>query len=47
MGINVFSDAAGVVGVVNDDGLVRVRLSSEGGRGGGCFYVELGLEGRR
>ena len=47
MGINVFSDAAGLVGVVNDDGLVRVRLSSEVGRGGGCLYVELGLEGKR
>ncbi len=43
MGVNVFSDAAGLV---SDDGLVRVRLSSESG-GGGCLYVELGLEGTR
>jgi hypothetical protein len=44
MGVNVFSDAAGLMG---DDGWVRVRLSSEDRRGGGCLYVELGLEGTR
>ena len=43
LGVNVFSDAAGLV---SEDGLARVRLSSEGGRGG-CLYVELGLEGVR
>lgn len=43
MGVNVFSDARSMV---SDDGLVRVRLSSEGGRGG-CLYLELGLEGTR
>jgi hypothetical protein len=43
MGVNVFSDADGLV---SDDGLVRVRLSSEGSSGG-CIYVELGLEGTR
>ena len=43
IGVNVFSDAAGLV---RDDGLVRVRLSSEGSSGG-CIYVELGLEGTR
>jgi hypothetical protein len=44
MGVNVFPDA---VGLISDDGRVRVRLSSEGGHGGGCVYVELGLEGIR
>lgn len=44
MGVNVFPNAAGLV---SDDGRVRVRLSPEGGRGGGCIYVELGLEGKR
>ena len=43
MGVNVLSDTTGLV---SDDGLVRVRLSSEGG-GGGCIYLELGLEGTR
>jgi len=42
MGVNVFPDA---VGLISDDGRVHVRLSSEGGHGGGCVYVELGLEG--
>jgi hypothetical protein len=44
MGVNVFSDATGLV---SEDGLVRVRLSSEGNRGGGCMYVDMGLEGTR
>lgn len=44
MGVNVVSDAAGLIG---DSGQVRVRLLSEDRRGGGCLYVELGLEGRR
>jgi len=44
MGVNVFSDAAGLI---SDDGRVQVRLSSEDGRGGGCLYVALGLEGTR
>jgi hypothetical protein len=44
MGLNVFSDAASLV---SDDGRVHVRLSSEDGRGSGCLYVELGLEGAR
>jgi len=43
MGINVIADAAPLV---SDDGLVRVRLSSDGARGD-CLYVELGLEGTR
>ena len=42
--LNVFSDAAGLI---SDDGRVQVRLSSEDGRGGGCLYVSLGLEGTR
>jgi hypothetical protein len=32
-------------GLVRADGLVRVKLSSDGNRQGGCFYVDLGLEG--
>ena len=44
MGVNVFSDAGGLVG---DEGQVRVRLSSEDQRGGDCLHVELGLEGTR
>ena len=43
MGVNVLSDPAGLV---SDDGLVRVRLSSDGGRGGGCLYLAVGLEGK-
>lgn len=43
LGVNVLSAVTGLVG---DDGLVRVRLSSDGGRGG-CIYVDLGLEGTR
>jgi hypothetical protein len=44
IGVNVIPDAGSVV---SEDGLVRVRLSSDGKQGGGCLYVELGLEGRR
>jgi hypothetical protein len=44
MGVNVFPDAATLI---SHDGRVHVRLSSEGGHGGGCVYVELGLEGTR
>jgi hypothetical protein len=44
MGVNVFPGAATLI---SHDGRVHVRLSSEGGRGGGCVYVELGLEGIR
>jgi hypothetical protein len=44
MGANLVAAAAGLV---SDDSLARVRLSSEDGRGGGCLYVELGLEGKR
>jgi hypothetical protein len=43
MGSNVISGAASLVG---PDGLVRVRLSSEGGTGG-CYYLELGVTGTR
>jgi hypothetical protein len=43
IGVNVIPDAAGMV---SQEGLVRVRLSSEGNQGG-CLYLELGLEGRR
>jgi hypothetical protein len=44
MGVNIFSDATGLV---SEGGLVRVRLSSEGNSGGGCMYVDVGLEGTR
>jgi hypothetical protein len=44
MGVNEFSDAAGLI---SSDGRVHVRLSTEDGRGSGCLYVALGLEGRR
>lgn len=44
MGANIFSDAAGLV---SDDGLARVRLSSSVSGRSGCLYVELGLEGTR
>jgi len=43
IGVNILSDAAGVV---SEDGLVRVRLSTQSNQGG-CLYLELGLEGRR
>jgi hypothetical protein len=43
MGVNIISDATGLV---SDDGLVRVRLSSESNQGG-CLSLELGLEGKR
>jgi hypothetical protein len=43
VGRNVIS---GPAALVSDGGLVRVRLSSAG-RQGGCFYLELGLEGTR
>jgi hypothetical protein len=43
-GVNIFSDVDSLIG---NDGRVRVRFSSEGGHGGGCLYVELGLEGMR
>ncbi len=41
LGVNVIPDPAGLI---NDDGQVQVRLSSEEG-GGGCLYLDLGLEG--
>ncbi|UCC64931.1 MAG: hypothetical protein JSV36_07795, partial [Anaerolineae bacterium] len=44
MGVNLVTDAAGLF---SDDGLARVRLFSESGRGGGCLFLELGLEGKR
>jgi hypothetical protein len=43
MGVNVISNATGLV---SDDSLVRVRLSSESNQGG-CLSLELGLEGKR
>jgi hypothetical protein len=43
MGSNLVSDAASLV---SDDGLIRIRLSSDSNRGG-CLYLELGLEGKR
>ncbi|UCC86946.1 MAG: hypothetical protein JSV81_19160 [Anaerolineales bacterium] len=43
IGSNVISDAANLV---SDDGLIRLRLATEGNRAG-CFYLELGLEGQR
>jgi hypothetical protein len=43
VGVNVISDAAGLV---SEDGLVQVRMSSESNKGG-CLYLELGLEGSR
>lgn len=43
MGSNVISDAQSLA---SDDGLVRVRLSAEGGTGG-CYYLELGVAGTR
>ena len=33
-------------GLVSEDGVARVRLSSSGNQGG-CFYVDLGFEGTR
>jgi hypothetical protein len=33
-------------GLVSDQGLVRVRISSDAGQGG-CFYVQVGMEGTR
>ena len=44
VGSNLLGD---VEGLVSPDGLVHVRLSSERGGSGGCFYVDLGLEGMR
>lgn len=43
IGENEIADARDLIG---DDGLVRVRLSTEGGSGG-CFYLDLGFEGTR
>jgi hypothetical protein len=43
MGVNIISNATGLV---SDDSLVRVRLSSESNQGG-CLSLELGLEGKR
>jgi len=43
LGINVISDAGSMV---NPDGLVQVRLTSDSNPGG-CLYLELGLEGKR
>jgi hypothetical protein len=34
-------------GLINQNGDIRVRLSSENFIGGGCFYVALGVEGSR
>jgi hypothetical protein len=42
VGLHRIADPAGLV---RADGLVRVKLSSDGNRQGGCFYVDLGLEG--
>ena len=33
--------------LVSDQGLVRVRLSLDGGSGGGCYHVGVGFEGER
>lgn len=33
--------------LVSDDGRVRVRMSAESGGGGGCMYVDLGVDGTR
>jgi hypothetical protein len=43
MGSNLVSNAASMV---SDDGLIRIRLSSDSNRGG-CLHLELGLEGKR
>ncbi len=43
IGVNVLSEPGSLV---SEDGLVHVRLSSQGD-GGSCLYLELGLEGRR
>jgi hypothetical protein len=43
-GDNVLTDAGNLV---SQAGLVRVRLSAEDDTRAGCFYVGLGLEGRR
>jgi hypothetical protein len=43
IGRNVLNDPAGLIA---DDGLIRARLSSTG-RQGGCYYLDLGVEGIR
>jgi hypothetical protein len=43
-GTNLIQD---VEGLISPEGLVLVQLSSESGGSGGCFYVDLGLEGTR
>ncbi len=34
-------------GLIDPNGNIRLRLSSENFIGGGCFYIALGLEGSR
>jgi hypothetical protein len=43
IGVNFISDADGLM---NSDGLVRIRLAADANQGG-CLYPELGLEGVR
>ena len=44
IGDNKVADAQGLV---NDGGLVHVRLSVDGSGGGGCYLIGLGFEGTR
>ena len=44
VGTNVIEE---VEGLVSPEGLLLVQLSNEAGGPGGCFYVDLGLEGTR
>jgi hypothetical protein len=34
-------------GMMDDSGRLRVRLSTDANQGGGCLYLDLGLEGQR
>jgi hypothetical protein len=43
-GINVLSEATRYV---DENGNIQVRLTSENNMGGGCLYVDLGLQGTR
>lgn len=34
-------------GMIDEDGRFRVRLSADANQGGGCYYLDLGVEGQR